>query len=66
MTKRTNCLQRLAAYCLVISAIAFPAGLSASGQTPVIPVGLDSYLMEEDCAGERIAHRKPARQLSET
>ena len=57
MIKLANCLQRLAAYCLVILALAFPAGLSASGQTPVIPVGLDSYLMWERWAYQRIGAR---------
>src|SRR5215475_4441831 len=57
MIKLTNCLQRFAAYCLVILALAFPAGLSASGQTPVIPVGLDSYLMWERWPYQRIGAR---------
>ncbi|MBO0858672.1 MAG: DUF2961 domain-containing protein [Chloracidobacterium sp.] len=57
MIKCIKFLQRFAAYWLVISILAFPAGLSASGQTPVIPVGLDSYLMWERWAYQRIGAR---------
>src|SRR5262245_31301413 len=57
MIKLTNCLQRLAAYFLVILTLEFPAGLSASGQMPVIPVGLDSYLMWDRWAYQRIGAR---------
>src|SRR5215475_2191229 len=57
MTKCIKFLQRFAAYWMVISTLAFSAGLSASGQTPVIPVGLDSYLMWERWAYQRIGAR---------
>jgi D-arabinan exo alpha-(1,3)/(1,5)-arabinofuranosidase (non-reducing end) len=57
MTKRTKYLQRLAADCLIVATLAFPAGLAAPRQTPVIPVGLDSYLMWEQWPYQRIGVR---------
>ncbi|MGH9845994.1 MAG: DUF2961 domain-containing protein [Blastocatellia bacterium] len=57
MTKRAKYLQRLAAYCLIVLALALPASLAAPRQTPVIPVGLDSYLMWERWPYQRIGAR---------
>ncbi|MBO0721569.1 MAG: hypothetical protein J2P41_12150, partial [Blastocatellia bacterium] len=68
MTNRTKYQQKLAAFCLVASFLVtlviargtdspLSAGLAAPQQPPVIPIGLDSYLMWERWPYQRIGAR---------